>query len=241
MRIGVISDLHANYVATEAVLDAMGPVDMVWCLGDLVGYGAEPNECIQAVQPFQLRGLRGNHDLAAIGQAPLSLFNKDAAAAVAWTKDALTPENRTFLEGLPERRVESGKFTLVHGSPREPVWEYLLEPQQALENFPFFETPLCMVGHTHIPLLFDEHGEGGVVRDDFVVTHRNRPFQRLIINPGSVGQPRDRNPKAAYMIIETFPLRLEWRRVAYNIAKAQRRILQAGLPSSLADRLSQGV
>lgn len=241
MRIGVISDTHGNAVALEAVLDAMGPVDTLWCLGDLVGYGAQPNECITAAQRYKLRCLRGNHDLAALGHAPLSLFNREAAAALAWTADALSPDGRAFLEAQPERRVELGKFTLVHGSPREPVWEYLLEPQQALENFPLFDTTLCFLGHTHIPLLFDERGGGGVVKGDYVLTHRSRPFQRLIVNPGSVGQPRDRNPKASFMMVETFPLRLEWRRVAYDIARAQRRILDAGLPPSLAERLGFGV
>lgn len=241
MRIGVISDTHGNYVAMEAVLDAMGLVDTVWCLGDLVGYGAQPNECVTGVQQFKLRCLRGNHDLAALGQAPLSLFNREAAAAIEWTAGVLSPESRAFLEAQPERRVELGKFTLVHGSPREPVWEYLLEPRQALENFALFDTTLCFLGHTHIPLLFDERGGGGVVKDDYVLTHRSRPFQRLIVNPGSVGQPRDRNPKASYMIVETFPLRLEWHRAAYDVGGAQRRILEAGLPPSLAERLSYGV
>jgi len=241
VRIGVISDIHANFTAMLAVLDAMGTVDMLWCLGDLVGYGGQPNECVEEVQTRPSRSLHGNHDLAALGQAPLDSFNKEAAAAAAWTSTQLTAQNRDYLLSLPVQRVEMSKFTLVHGSPRDPVWEYLLDGRQALANFPLFETTLCLVGHSHIPLIFDEKGQGMVVKEDFTLTHQSQPFKRLIVNPGSVGQPRDRNPKASYMIIETFPLRLAWHRVGYDVEEAQRYIHAAGLPRVLADRLTLGM
>jgi diadenosine tetraphosphatase ApaH/serine/threonine PP2A family protein phosphatase len=240
VRIGVLSDIHGNFTAMESVLKAMGPVDMVWCLGDLVGYGAQPNECVERIRQFTHRTLRGNHDLAALGLAPISLFNAEASAAAKWTAAQLTPENRAFLLSLPEQSKVDSKFTLCHGSPRDPVWEYLLDRDQALANFELFDTQVCLIGHTHIPLMFDERGEGGLIKEEFVLTRKTQPFQRLIINPGSVGQPRDRNPKAAYMILETFPLRFEWRRVAYDIDTAQRHIINAGLPKSLADRLFLG-
>lgn len=241
MRIGVISDIHGNYVAMDAVMRAMGHVDMLWCLGDLVGYGPQPNECVARLRETVHRSLRGNHDLAALGLVPLNIFNREAAAAAEWTGQHLTAENRAFVESLPEQRVEMSKFTLVHGSPRDPVWEYLLDGRQAMANFPLFDTPLCLVGHSHIPLLFDETGKGGIVKGDFVLTHQSRRFTRLIVNPGSVGQPRDRNPKAAYMILTTFPLRLEWHRVAYDIPAVQRLFKEARLPNALAERLAVGV
>lgn len=243
MRYLVLSDIHANLAALEAVLAAAGAVDAVWCLGDTVGYGPEPNECIE-----RLRGLpglvcvAGNHDWAALGRVDLSEFNRDARVAAEWTARQLTPANRAWLAELPER-VEREGFTLVHGSPRFPIWEYVLTEAVAFESLAHFATLTCLVGHSHVPVVFQEAGGGrGVIA--FLLTpgetFRYRPV-RSIINPGSVGQPRDGDPRASLILLDPDAGTLVYQRVPYPIEETQAHMRAAGLPPRLAARLSHGL
>jgi len=241
MRVLVMSDIHGNLTALEAVLeDAEGKWDQIWCLGDLIGYGPFPNECVALLREFDHKSLSGNHDWAALGKLDIDDFNDEARRAVLWTRDTITPETRDFLDGLPAKRVE-GKFTLAHASPRHPVWEYIVYPEDAQENFAHFDTPICLVGHTHVPVLFAEDKP-----DDVLVllpTYAETIFledARAIINPGSVGQPRDSDPRAAYAFLDTQEMSWEFHRVPYDIAKTQEAMRNHNMPFSLVDRLEWG-
>src|SRR3972149_7076194 len=198
MRLLIISDIHANLTAFETVLeDAKGDWDYVWCLGDVVGYGPDPNECVELLKTLPHLCLAGNHDWAALGRLDIRTFNPDARHAVEWTQETLTPENTAYLEALPTTFV-IGDYPLAHGSPREPVWEYILEPIVAALNFPHFETPSCLVGHTHQPVIYklvSDNGDTEALPPRYN-EHYHLNGQRQIINPGSVGQLRDSNPKA---------------------------------------------
>ncbi|MBI5293680.1 MAG: metallophosphoesterase family protein [Chloroflexi bacterium] len=240
MQVLVISDIHGNLTALDTVLADAGEHDAVWCLGDLVGYGPDPNECIERVRALpDLTCLVGNHDKAAIGEIDISAFNVDARQAINWTGHALSPAGRDYLLGLPER-VEHGPYTLVHASPRQPVWEYILDRHIAAQNFNYFNTPYCLVGHTHLPILY--------IQTDGVVLDRRPNYdellalgdERMIINPGSVGQPRDSNPDAAYALLDTDTQCWEFRRVPYDIAETQQRMAGHGLPPRLIARLEKG-
>ncbi len=241
MRVLVISDIHANVVALDAVLADAGRVDAAWCLGDLVGYGPNPNESINRVQELpDLVCLLGNHDAAAIHKLDLTTFNPEARFSVEWTQGQLTEENKNFLIERPEK-VEIGEVTLAHGSPRQPVYEYLLDTRAATENFEYFDTPFCFIGHTHLPVLF-LFQEGDYlasltippIHDDLLL------IPRTIINPGSVGQPRDRDPRAAYAIFDTEKNTWDYRRVKYAINETQERMAAAGLPERHIIRLEGG-
>lgn len=241
MRILVISDIHANLTALEAVLADAGDVDAVWCLGDLVGYGPDPNECIATVRRLpNLVCLLGNHDAAALDQIDVDNFNTDARLALYWTRRTLTKESLGFLFGLPERTVIDC-VTLAHGSPRQPVWEYLLDTRLATINFDKFDTPYCFVGHTHLPVLF-------YLPDDSLDAHLIVPepsmqltmAPRAILNPGSVGQPRDRDSRAAYAIYVDDQNLWEFHRVEYDITSVQERMEKAQLPSRHIQRLESG-
>ena len=241
MRIGVVSDIHSNLTALLTVLDDMGPVDALWCLGDFVGYGPWPNECIELLRERGVQAIAGNHDLAAIGTISSEEFNGDAAIAAEWTAHALTPESRAYLLTL-EPMAEIEGVTFAHGSPREPVWEYMLSAGTAAAGFETISTDLCLVGHTHIPSLFTEH-ESGVPQVSYMAGGSSSAVDtaRLIVNPGSVGQPRDRDPRAAYLVFDTESGELAWRRVDYDIAKVQKRMEKVGLPRFLIERLTYGV
>ncbi len=243
MRILVISDIHANYTAFEAVLEhSKGDWDFVWCLGDVVGYGPDPNECVERLKALPQLCLAGNHDWAALNRLDVRTFNPDARRAAEWTRDTLTPENTRFLEALPVTFV-IGEYTLVHASPREPIWEYILEPSIAALNFPHFETPYCFVGHTHQPVIYS------IAADDdsaaAAMPKYDQPYAlngtRQIINPGSIGQPRDQNPDAAYGILDMTSDVFEHRRIPYNIKAVQRRMLDHRLPERLITRLEHGL
>lgn len=237
MRIAVVADIHGNLDAFEAVVADAGSVDAWWCLGDVVGYGADPNGCMDLLRRIDAVTLPGNHDLAAVGRLDLEQFNADAAACLAWTAGQLRPEHAAYLRALPER-VIAGDFTLVHASPRHPVWEYVHTPAAARANFAHFTTAYCLVGHTHQPAAFDERG-----RQDFAgaaTAAYDGSSRRYLCNPGGVGQPRDGNPRAAYLLIDDGIRRWQWRRVAYDIARAASRILATGLPVIEAQRLTLG-
>ncbi|NOY98274.1 MAG: metallophosphoesterase family protein [Chloroflexi bacterium] len=242
MRILVLSDIHANYTALEAVLADAGAVDEVWCLGDLVGYGPDPNACVELLcETPNLTCMLGNHDVAVIGRMPLESFNGDARRSLVWQERVLSADNMDFLRSLPEDVVERGDVSLVHGSPRDPVWEYILNTLSARLNFDVFETQLCFVGHSHIQSMFQLNGEKNHVSLD--IPYPGQPVElksRAILNPGSVGQPRDRDPRAAYAIFDPEAKTWEPRRVEYDVAAVQARIREARLPEKHAVRLAEG-
>lgn len=241
MRYLVVSDLHANLAALESVLADAGQFDAIWCLGDIVGYGPDPNECVELLRQHELVCLSGNHDWAALNKLDLATFNTDARTAATWTRRMLTDEVHAYLDALPSL-VEVGAFTLAHGSPRQPVWEYILDPLVASINFMHFSTQYCLVGHTHTAVVYQQNTNGEGCRVRFPQYDRPIPLDRtrLIINPGSVGQPRDADPRAAYAILDTGAMMWEHRRVAYPIEETQNRMRQHGLPHRLVTRLQYG-
>ena len=239
----LVSDIHANLAAFETVLQDAGQFDFIWCLGDMVGYGPDPNECIALLRTYPHVCLAGNHDWAALGKLDVRGFNVDARVANQWTQSVLTPESQAYLQGLQPLRTELG-YTLVHGSPRQPIWEYVLDPLTAELNFPSFKTPVCFVGHTHVPVCFflpesgDDHlCEPHSPRYGHTVQLNNG---RWIVNPGSVGQPRDGLPYAAYAILDAEHNTLEHRRAEYPIETTQGRMRAVKLPQRLIDRLAVG-
>jgi predicted phosphodiesterase len=243
MRIAVLSDIHANLPALEAVASDLPPVDEIWVLGDTVGYGPQPNEVIATLQAMGARSVLGNHDGAAIGTVDAAYFNPDARAAIEWTAEAIGPNARAYIATLPEVRRD-GALTAVHGSPRDPIWEYITGPDIAKLNFSAFESRLCLFGHTHLPVVY-RSVDGQV---DAAAGMPGEPVRlgeaRALLNPGSVGQPRDGLADAAYAVLDldgggsdsTF----EFRRVRYDIDRTQRLMREVGLPPRLAERLSYG-
>jgi len=243
MRYAIISDIHSNLEAFQAVLEHMeggGPVEELWCLGDVVGYGPAPNECIQLLRSYPHACIAGNHDWAAIGRVDTSEFNPEAAAAIIWTSRQLTPESRDYLDALPLTLVR-GDFTLSHGSPRNPIWEYILSERAASLSFAHFETRYCLAGHSHVPVLFGMDDNGRVSHEGMP---EDRSFRleegRWILNPGSVGQPRDGDPRASYVAYESDTGEFRSFRVPYDIEATQRKMRKMGLPRMLAERLSYG-
>ena len=261
MRIGIISDVHGNYVALRTVLEHMGSIDALWCLGDLVGYGPQPNECVSEIAEYPHLCIPGNHDWGMLGRLDRLSFNRDARALLEWTDNILTPTNRQFLELLPVRLSASrSNITLVHASPRDPMWEYLLDIFDAAECFPLFHSRYCFVGHTHVPLVFQqvegivkayipEPGESMSLDVSPYKEDRNSEEIRMIINPGSVGQPRDGDPRAAYMLMEitdigekdATPADLTFHRIAYPIEETQQIMRGYGFPPRLISRLELGI
>ncbi|MCB2209656.1 metallophosphatase family protein [bacterium] len=243
MRTLIISDVHANRTALQAVLEDAAPFDRVWCLGDVVGYGPDPNECIEKIRDLPgIQCVRGNHDAAILGEIDVAAFNFEARASLEWLEEELRPENRAWLDDRPERMtIES--FTLVHGSPRSPVWEYVMDITTALDNKSQFDTPYCLIGHTHIPSVFTLDRTVNDTPHLYMMPPAE-PFsldQKSIINPGSVGQPRDHNPLSSYLMYDdSLELPFEYHRVAYDVEKVQHRILAAGLPHRHATRLQDG-
>lgn len=241
MRILVLSDIHANLTALEAVLAAAGDIDAVWCLGDLVGYGPDPNECVQRVRNLpNLTCIIGNHDAAAIQLIDVDTFNPEARLALRWTQEQLTDGSIAFLQDLPEM-VRGEQVTLSHGSPRHPVWEYLLDSRTATQNFDYFDTPYCFVGHTHLPVIYNLYN--GYFSANLSVPEPNKKVvlsPRAILNPGSVGQPRDRDPRASFAIFDPEEHTWESLRVEYDINSVQERMISAGLPERHIQRISAG-
>jgi len=243
MRFAVLSDIHANLPALEAVAADLPPVDQVWVLGDTVGYGPQPNEVIATLQAMGARSVLGNHDGAAIGAVDPAYFNPDARAAIEWTAGVLDPNARAYIATLPELRID-GDVTAVHGSPRDPIWEYISGPVVAAENFEAYETRLCLFGHTHLPVAFravDGEIDGTI---GLPGTSARLGPERAMLNPGSVGQPRDGLRDAAYAVLDLDPgsdtNTFEFRRVRYDIDRTQRLMREVGLPARLVERLSYG-
>ena len=241
MRYLVISDIHANLTALKAVLEAAGSFDAVWCMGDIVGYGPDPNECIDyLLQLPNLTCLMGNHDAAVLDQFDVNAFNHEARQATLWTQRILSKDHCQFLLSLPERAVVDG-VTLAHGSPRQPRWEYLLDIPTAAANFSHFETDLCFVGHTHVPLFFEQDNKTGettgqILKDGAVPEIINR----MILNPGSVGQPRDHDSRSSFAIFNSETCQWKLNRIEYDIEAVQDRMRAAGLPNRLIFRLTEG-
>jgi diadenosine tetraphosphatase ApaH/serine/threonine PP2A family protein phosphatase len=243
MRIAIVADIHSNLEAFEAVLrhaEAGGPIERLWCLGDVVGYGPEPGACIGLLRRYPHVSVMGNHDLAAIGRMGTEEFNPVAAQAADWTAQQLSDEERQYLEELPSVVME-GDFTLVHGTLRHPEWEYLLSGEQAQAHFRLQETPYSLVGHSHVPFVAVEASErvpGMVALADGDELEVGEP--RLVMNPGGVGQPRDGDPRAAYALYDSDARRVAFHRVEYDVAATQRKMAAAGLPRYLIERLSHG-
>ncbi len=239
-RIAVISDVHGNWHALEAVLaaiDAEG-VDSVWCLGDTVGYGPRPNKCCEAVDEHADLCLVGNHDLVALGELSVSDFNDEAAAAALWTADVLTPESRSFLSGLePTARADGAE--LFHASARDPVWEYVLTEEAAKATLDLTSAPLVLVGHSHVALSL--RADDGEVSGGLAPAGERVPLDgRRLLNPGSVGQPRDGDPRAAWLLLDAAGRFAAFHRVPYSIRDTQSEIRERGLPAGLATRLQRG-
>jgi predicted phosphodiesterase len=243
MRLLVISDIHANQAALSTVLGDAGAFDFIWCLGDLVGYGPDPNDCIEILCDYPHYSLAGNHDWAALGKLDITSFNSDARIACVWTQGELAASSRQYLDALLTQDVKE-PFTLAHASPRQPVWEYVLDPLIAQRNYAYFETPYCLVGHTHIPVIFSQtdsdSGSCKTLPPPYDGPIALNAKERLIINPGSVGQPRDGNPQASYAILDTDAMTWEHRRVPYPIEITQERMRARDLPSRLIERLEHG-
>lgn len=245
MRVAVLSDIHSNLVALDAVLAHAGPVDAIWHLGDIVGYGPDPDGVVARLADTGAVGVRGNHDAAALGGPEIEWFNPDARRAAEWTRDTMGAATRAWLEALPTTLV-AGAFTLVHGSPRDPLREYIVSVASAATNLALLATPYGLHGHTHVPVAFIEDARtvGALGPDDGTeIQLDERP---ALLNPGSVGQPRDGDPRAAYLTIDhepddaSAPPVIGWHRVPYDIAVVQGAIRAAGLPSRLAERLAYG-
>jgi len=243
LRYAILADIHGNLTAFKAVLDDIegrGGVDEIWCLGDIVGYGPEPVECIALLKELNHRCIAGNHDWAVVGKLELADFNPEAAAACLWTAQQLSLSEADYLKELP-LSLRCDDFTLVHGSPREPLWEYLLSPQDARNNFSRFETGSCLIGHSHVPLIFEFLGEDGFcLQRPIGETFLKPDGHRLIINPGGVGQPRDGDPRASYAIYDGDGNTISHYRVPYDIEDTQGKMIERGLPHRLAARLSYG-
>jgi diadenosine tetraphosphatase ApaH/serine/threonine PP2A family protein phosphatase len=244
MRYAVLADIHSNLAALQAVwadLDRYGGVDGLWCLGDIVGYGPDPGPCLEQLRERSFLSVAGNHDLAAVGRLDLGEFNSEAAQACRVAGPKLDAAAIRFLGELPLRQ-EIGGITLVHGSPRGPVWEYLLENESAAANFACFHTSVCLVGHSHIPLAFHLDSRGRLAaRRVREASELKMGSDRFILNPGSVGQPRDGDPRASYAIYDRDRNTVTWRRVAYDIRVTQARMREAKLPPGLIDRLDYGL
>jgi predicted phosphodiesterase len=244
MRVLIISDIHSNYTALETVLAVAGSFDQVWNLGDTIGYGPRPNECVMFMRLHANVIIGGNHDLACLGKVDLSDFNPDARTANIWNGAQLEPNNRALLDGLPPMREVDERFLVAHGSPREPVWEYLLSRQQAEDNFELFEHQVCLIGHSHVPLIFRQHPNGHC--DDPMLADADLTLDlaegyRYLLNPGSVGQPRNQDPRAAYAILDTEANTFQFKRIEYDIAQTQHQMREAHLPTALIRRLEYGM
>jgi predicted phosphodiesterase len=242
MRLAVLSDIHANLVALDAVLsdlDGLGPVDQVWVCGDIVGYGPQPNEVISRLRERSARAVMGNHDGAAVGLVDTAWFNDAAAAAIRWTTEVVSPASREYLAALPERRVEND-LTAVHGSPRDPIWEYVTSPGLAAVCMAAFETRICLFGHTHFPTIYAQTDDGVQETTGVVVGPLPLPAGRLMLNPGSVGQPRDGIPRSSYFVLDMDAETVEFRRVPYDIERTQALMREARLPAWLVERLGVG-
>jgi diadenosine tetraphosphatase ApaH/serine/threonine PP2A family protein phosphatase len=238
VRIGVVSDIHANLVALEAVLAEMGPVDALWVCGDTVGYGPDPSDVLALLVERKATLVAGNHDRAVATGEDLDLFNPPAAVAAKMHQGWLSAAERDLLAALP-RTLETNDVTLCHGSLRDPLWEYVTNPKSAAASLGLAKTSHCCAGHTHVPSLFRTGKEQQPGRVGYGTPYPLAP--RAFLNPGSVGQPRDGDPRAAYAVIDLAAGTVTFHRSTYRIDETQRRIRERGLPAIFADRLGFGL
>jgi predicted phosphodiesterase len=242
VRVAVISDIHGNLHALEAVLAELADErpDAIWCLGDLVGYGPRPNECTTTVARSATISLVGNHDLGVLGRLDLADFSPDAAIAALWSREVLEDDARTYLSrGRTSTRTHGCE--LFHASPRDPVWEYVLSDETARAALRLTSSPVVLVGHSHVALTFaaEDGGVAGQLAPDG--TEIDLSTGRWLLNPGSVGQPRDGDPRAAYVLLDLGASRARFRRVPYAVERTQEEIRERGLPDTLAGRLAVGM
>ncbi|HSW58652.1 MAG TPA: metallophosphoesterase family protein [Dehalococcoidales bacterium] len=265
MKTAVLSDIHGNLAALEAVIrdiEKRGGADQFWSLGDIIDYGPEPHLCLERIRQLNAVGIVGNHEYAVAGKMDLREFRAEVAVVTNWTRQQMSEQDLAFILALP-LTLETGDFTLAHGSPRDPLREYVLSDADAAENWSYFKTRCCLIGHTHVPLCFkikDVHDTGQGLNhlrstnlnslsdwNELIRQNRNRECKieltkgRFIFNPGSVGQPRDHDPRAAYALIDSTANTLELRRVEYDIAATRRRMAELKLPEWLSSRLSEGL
>ena len=240
MRVAVLSDIHSNLVALDAVIASVGTVDAIWHLGDVVGYGPEPDGVVERLTGLGAIGVAGNHDLAAVGGDQIEWFNPDARAAMEWTRNRISAATRRWLAALPARH-RTTEFSLVHGSERDPVWEYITSMPVARASLAALQTRIGLHGHTHVPMAWSE-------RDGRVEAIAPRPGStfalsggRALLNPGSVGQPRDGDPTASFLVIDDEAGVCAWNRVPYDIPAVQAAMHDAGLPRRLTERLPLGL
>jgi len=239
MRVAVLSDIHANLAALDAVLAAMPSVDEVWQLGDVVGYGPEPDAVVERLRDIGARGVRGNHDAAAIGGPEIEQFNVDARHAMEWTRATIGDQTHAWLSALPERLEREG-FTLVHGSPRDPIWEYVTSVPVARAGMAAMQTAGGLHGHTHVPVAYLEEDGRLETMSPGTGSRLVIGSRRSLLNPGSVGQPRDGIPAASWLLLDTSIGEVTWQRTAYDVAAVQAAMTAHGLPARLVQRLSYG-
>ena len=244
MRIGIISDIHGNAEAFQVVLNEIKDMDQIYCLGDIVGYGADPEYCVEKVNKMVIPSIKGNHEGALTGELDVNYFNTDARMAIQWTKKNLQDKYYNYLKNLKKKITILNDMLGVHGSPRQPLWEYIISEQTAQEIFESFDFKVYFIGHSHIAGYFTYHRKNKLVKYysavnglDFNIKDKNS----YIINCGSVGQPRDGNPKASFAIFDTDGFSVRILRKSYPVEKAQEKILKAGLPRFLSERLSMGI
>jgi predicted phosphodiesterase len=241
MKILVISDIHANFEALQTVLRSAGNYDSIWCLGDIVGYGPDPNGCIDLLKSLHnLTCIRGNHDVAILGDMDIKLFNHDARSSIDWQRSQISSDNFEFLKNLPEK-VNFPNCILVHGSPRYPIWEYVLDPFVARANFDHFKEDYCFIGHSHQALICRwDPAKEKMDWNSQLNGHYYKMAPRMILNPGSVGQPRDNDPRASFGIFDDELMKWEVSRVEYPVHITQKRISELNLPEKNGQRLAGG-
>lgn len=242
MKVALVSDIHSNLQAFEAVLEAVAGSDAkeLWCLGDIVGYGADPDACVELVCRHVAVCLAGNHDIAVAGKLPLDEFTRGAGIAAQWTRETIEPANLAFLAGLSPQAEESG-MGLYHASPRDPVWEYVLSALLAELCLDAQSSRVCLIGHSHVASSFVRYpGEAATGEPRREGTELDVSSGEWLLNPGSVGQPRDGDPRAAWMLLDLDAQVASYKRTSYDVAGAAAAIRAARLPDSLAERLEYG-
>ncbi len=241
MNVGILADIHGNLEALRSVLIALKDISLCVCAGDIVGYGPNPNECIEIIRDLKCETVAGNNDLASVGRLDTALFNSEAAESILWTSGVLTADNRKFLEGLPEY-METADYEIVHGSLRDPIEEYITNIPTGAATIELMKKDICFVGHLHIPLVIVKDREGkydGWQLSDGDVIDASK-FDKVVINVGAVGQPRDMDARASFGVFDTEAKTVEIRKVEYNIAAVQEKMRKADLPDFLIERLKYG-
>jgi len=245
MKIGIISDIHSNSEALQEVLNKMYDIEKIICLGDIVGYGADPNFCVNKIRELEhISCVAGNHDFATIEKINIDYFNYEAKQAIIWTKKYLFDENKEYLYNLPEKIALNEEIIAVHGSPSNPLWEYIVDLSSADLIFKKYHHKIILIGHSHLAgyFIYDEDNKKieytNLRNGGSIEIKKNKKY---IINCGSVGQPRDGNPQSSYGIYDISQQKLIINRISYPINLAQRKIINAGLPKILADRLNYGI